>query len=244
MKGSKVITGKLIVSLIMLALASGLFAETPYSKSIYDAFIVRDMTKWENIIQSMEASHSIKTVDQKLELINYYYGIIGYLIGRKQYAHAEKLTNRGEKLISQVLHASPQNATAYSFKGSFIGFRVGIKKYKAILLSNESKKYINKAIEIEPLNVQGLIDKGNLLYYAPEIMGGDKKAALNYFQKAAVIMEQKNETVENWVYLNTLTMIAFAYKKTNDLADAKQTYEKIMREEPNITWAKDELNHQ
>ena len=232
---------KLILSLLLLTFTSALFAKTSYSKSIYDAFIVRDMTKWESVVQSMEASHSVTTVDQKLELVSYYYGVIGYLIGKKQYLHAEQLTNKGEALIDQVLHASPKNATATSYKGSFTGFRVGIKKFKALLLIFDSKKYINKAVEMDPQNVQALIDKGNMYYYAPSLFGGDKKAALTYYLKAAGIMEQKNETSDNWVYLNTLTMIAFAYTKTDNPNAAKQMYVKIMRLEPNITWAKEVL---
>jgi len=232
---------KLILSLLLLTFTSGLFAKTSYSKSIYDAFIVRDMTKWESIVQSMEASRTVTTVDQKLELVGYYYGVIGYLIGKKQYDHAEQLTNKGEALIEQVLKASPKNATATSYKGSFTGFRVGIKKFKALLLIFDSKKYINRAVEMDPQNVQALIDKGNMYYYAPAMFGGDKKTALTYYLKAAGIMEQRNETSDNWVYLNTLTMIAFAYTKTDNPNAAKQMYTKIMRLEPNITWAKEVL---
>jgi tetratricopeptide (TPR) repeat protein len=232
---------KLILALLLLTFTSGLFAKTSYCKSIYDAFIVRDMTKWESVVQSMEASHSVTTVDQKLELVSYYYGVIGYLIGKKQYLHAEQLTNKGEALIDQVLHASPKNATATSYKGSFTGFRVGIKKFKALLLIFDSKKYINKAVEMDPQNVQALIDKGNMYYYAPAVFGGDKKTAITYYLKAAGIMEQKNETLDNWVYLNTLTMIAFVYTKTENPNAAKQMYNKIMRLEPNITWAKEVL---
>ena len=232
---------KLILSLLLLTFASGLFAKTSYSKSIYDAYIVRDMTKWESIVQSMEASRSVTTIDQKLELVSYYYGVIGYLVGKKQYARAEQLTNKGEVLIDPVLHASPKTATATSYKGSFTGFRVGIKKFKALLLIFDSKKYINKAVEMDPQNVQALIDKGNMYYYAPSVFGGDKKTALTYYLKAAGIMEQRNETSDNWVYLNTLTMIAFAYTKTDNPSAAKQMYAKIMRLEPNITWAKEVL---
>lgn len=238
---SNTLPKKLILALLLVAFTSGLFAKPSYSKSIYDAFIVRDMTKWETVVQSMEASHSVTTVDQKLELVSYYYGVIGYLIGKKQYLHAEQLTNKGEALIDQVLKASPKNVTATSYKGSFTGFRVGIKKFKALLLIFDSKKYINKAVEMDPQNVQALIDKGNMYYYAPAMFGGDKKTALTYYLKAAGIMEQKDETSDNWVYLNTLTMIAFAYTKTDNPNAAKQMYAKIMRLEPNITWAKEVL---
>jgi len=232
---------KIIIPLILLTFASQAFAESPYKKNIYSAFITHDMAKWEGAIRLMETSNSINTVDQKLELINYYYGYIGWLIGKKQYSKAEILIPRGEKLINEVLKASPKNATAYSFKGSFLGFKIGIDRCKAIFLGSESKSLINKAMVLDPLNIQAIIDKGNLLYYAPGFFGGDKKEALNYFLKGAKLMEKNNETYQNWVYLNLLTMIANAYEKTDKLVEAKLTYEKIMRNEPDIKWIKDGL---
>ena len=230
-----------LIFLLLIPFTSSTFAESPYKKIVYSAFIARDMTKWEELIRTVEASENNKTIEQKLELINYYYGDIGYLIGKKQYEPAEKLITKGEKLITEVLQVSPKNATALSFKGSFLGFHIGICKYKAVFLGPESKSYINKAIELDPQNVQGLIDKGNLLFYAPRILGGDKKEALIYFLKAAGIMERERDTYENWVYLNVLTMIASSYKKDQNLNEAKLTYEKILGIEPNIVWVKNDL---
>jgi|ERR1035437_1954163 tetratricopeptide (TPR) repeat protein len=232
---------KLFLPLFLLSFSAGTFAESTYNKGIYDAFVTGDMTKWDHVIRTMEASNSTITVDQKLELINYYYGYIGYLIGKKQYEPAEKLISKGEKLIAQVLHNSPKNATAYSFKGSFLGFQIGICKYKAVFLGSDSKSFINKSLEIDPQNVQGLIDKGNLLYYSPKLFGGDKKEALIFFLKAVKVMEQKKETNENWVYLNLLSIIASSYEKTDNLVEARITYEKIIRNEPDIKWIKDNL---
>lgn len=241
MEWPKSTLNKLIITLILISLTTAIFAESPYKKNIYRAFIARDMIKWEKVIRTIEASNSINTVDQKLELINYYYGYIGYLIGIKQYTKAEKLIIKGENLITEVLLISPKNATAYSFKGSFIGFHIGISKFKAIFLKSESKCNINKALELDPQNVQALIDKGNTLYYAPRLLGGNKKEALTYLLKAANILEQKKETNENWVYLNLLTIIADAYDKTDNLEEAKLYYEKILRDEPQIIWVKNDL---
>jgi tetratricopeptide (TPR) repeat protein len=232
---------KLITILILLTLATTAFPESPYKKSIYTAFITHDMAKWEKVIRIIEARRATNTINQKLELINYYYGYIGWLIGQKKFAQAAELIPKGEKLINEVLKISPENATAYSFKGSFTGFKIGIDKCKAIFLGSESRSNINKAILLDPQNLQAIIDKGNLLFYSPRIFGGDKNEALNYFLKGERIMERNNETYQNWVYLNLLTMIATVYEKTNKLEDAKLTYEKIMRNEPDIKWVKNDL---
>lgn len=232
---------KLIALIVILAFTSASFSETCYKKTIYTAFITHDMAKWEGVIKTIEAANNTNTVDQKLELINYYYGYIGWLIGQKKFKQAEKYIPKGEKLIHQVLVASPKNATAYSFKGSFLGFKIGIDKYKAIFLGTDSKNSINKALELEPQNVQAIIDKGNLLYYSPSIFGGDKHEALNYFIKGVKLLEKNKDTNQSWVYLNLLTIIASAYEDTNKLENAKLTYEKIIRSEPDIDWVKNKL---
>ena len=232
---------KLFATLVLLTLATSAYSESTYNKTIYSAFITHDMAKWEKVIHTIEAANATNTVDQKLELINYYYGYIGWLIGQKKFTAAEKFIPKGEKLINQVLISSPKNATAYSFKGSFLGFKIGIDKCKAIFLGSDSKNNINKAMQLDPLNVQAIIDKGNLLYYSPRFFGGDKKEALGYFLKGVKLMERNKETYQNWVYLNLLTMIASVYEKTDKLQDAKLTYEKIMRNEPEIKWIKDDL---
>lgn len=232
---------RLVTLLVVLAVTTAASSESIYKKTIYTAFITHDMAKWENVIKTIEAANNTNTVDQKLELINYYYGYIGWMIGQKQFKKAELYIPRGEKLIRQVLSVSPKNATAYSFKGSFLGFKIGIDKCKAIFIGADSRNSINKALELDPQNVQAIIDKGNLLYYSPSFFGGDKREALNYFLKGARLLEKNKETCQSWVYLNLLTIIASTYEKTDRLVDAKLTYEKIMRNEPEINWVKKDL---
>jgi tetratricopeptide (TPR) repeat protein len=210
-------------------------------KTVYNAFINREMYKWDNIIHSIETNNPPTTIENKLELINYYYGYIGYLIGQKHYEKAENYIIKGEKLIDQILHNSPKNSTTYAFKGSFLGFRIGISKFKAIYLGPESISFVEKSLEIDPQNIQGIIDRGNIYFYTPSIFGGDKHEALNFYLKAARLMERNKETDQNWAYLNLLTTIGIAYDKLNKTKDAKLIFEKILRKEPNFKWVKEEL---
>lgn len=229
----------LLFSLLLISV--DLFATSPFEHNIYAAFTKRDMVKWENTIRSIEQSKYVDTVDEKIDLINYYYGLIAYLIGQKEYQKAEKYIPKGHKLIDEVLKASPNNATAYAFKGSFIGFEGAIHKYKSLILAIESKNYLNKALRIDPSNIQALIDRGSLYFYAPSLLGGDKNEALRYYQKAALLIEKKGQIEKNWTYLNLLTMIATTYKRLNRLNDAKITYEKLLKIDSTISWVKNDL---
>ena len=218
-----------------------MFSESPYKKTIYNAFVNREMNKWGNVIRTIENTSSPVTVDQKLELIKLYYGYTAYLINKKQVSNAEILIGKAESIIAEVLKSSPKNATAYAFKGSFIGYKIGISKFKAIYLGSESSDNINKALELDPQNIQAIIDKGNMLYYSPRLFGGDKHEALKFYLKGVRIMEKNADTDHNWIYLNLLTNIAMAFEKTDQPSLAKQTYEKILHKEPNYHWVKDEL---
>jgi len=232
-----------IIFLIILLTSSLSYtkAVSPYKAAFYSSFISRNMTKWEKLIEEVEKSDYVQTNTEKLELINYYYGYVGYLLGQKRQAEAESYIIKGEKLINEVLKSNPSNATAYSFKGAFLGFEVGVNNLKVIYLESESKAHINKALQLDPNNIQALIDKANILFYAPRLLGGSKQKALNYYLKASNIIETNKDTKQNWVYLNLLTMIAISYEKTGAMNEAKQAYEKILTIEPNIVWIKDDL---
>lgn len=216
-------------------------AVSPHNAAFYSSFVTRDMTRWEKLIKDVEKSDYVQTNTEKLELINYYYGYVGYLLGQKRQTEAEVYIIKGEKLINEVLKSDPTNATAYSFKGAFLGFEVGVNNLKVIYLESESKAHINKALQLDPNNIQGLTDKANILFYAPRLLGGSKQKALSYYMKAVNIIERNKDTKQNWVYLNLLTMVAISYEKTGATKEAKQTYEKILSVEPNIVWIKDDL---
>jgi len=199
------------------------------------------MNKWADVIHTIEKNEESKTIDQKLELTNYYYGYIGYLLGLKKYDQAQPLIAKGEKLITEIISASPKNATAYAYKAAFIGFRIVIDKFKVFSLGQESLASVNKAYEIDPKNIQAIIDKGNTLYHTPGIFGGDKQEALIFFLRGMKLMEQTKITDQNWFYLNVLILIARTYEQLDRPQEAKLTYEKILQKEPNHKWVKDEL---
>jgi tetratricopeptide (TPR) repeat protein len=230
----------LLLSILLISIPA-IEAETPYKKTLYNLFINREMFKWGAVINTMEKMNPPVTVDQKLELVSYYYGFIGHMMGKKQYDVVEEYLKKAEDLNNQVLRLSPKNATACSYKGAFMGFHIGLNKLKSVYLGPESRVLMNKAIKLDPNNVTALINKGNVYFYAPGLLGGDKEDAVDLFLKAEKLMEKNKDTDHNWVYLITLTTLAKSYEKLDQLQNAKITYEKALKNEPNYHWVKDDL---
>ena len=236
----KLYLATLILIFVSIANHTKINAQNNYKTTIYNAYINGDMDKWGAVIASIEKQKA-STVDAKLELISYYYGYTAFLIGTKNYDSATRYLERGEQHIDAVIKYNPKNATALAYKGSFIGFKIGISKFKAIALGPESNKHVMRALEIDPQNIQAIVDYGNSLYHTPRLFGGNKKEALKLFVKAMHLFENNGQTHKNWFYLNVITLVAQTYESLNQLQKAKAQYEKILRFEPEFKWVKNNL---
>ncbi|MCD8072824.1 MAG: hypothetical protein LUE10_06605, partial [Alistipes sp.] len=188
MERKKYFTLTLCITLSLLIFTSA-SAQRQYSREIYRAYISGDIDGWERVIGSLEASGT-PTSDLKLELAEYYYAHIGYLLGVGRKNEAKDYISRAELLADNILKSDPDNATATSLKGIFIAYRMELNKIKAPVLGPQCMKYIKKAYEMDPANVQAVSDMGNMYYHCPAVFGGDKTKGIRYLRQAARIMEE------------------------------------------------------
>ncbi len=229
-----------VICTLLLSIQLG-FAQSPYQKPIYKAYSRGKMDKWYEIMNTCEKNVDYNNLDEQLELISYYYGYTAWLVGAEKYDTAKIYIDKSEELIDKLLDQSPDNATLLAYKGAYIAFTIGISNLKAIYLGFSSIKNIDKALEIDPENIQGNIEKANSMYYCPSAFGGDKEEAIEYYKKAVAGFEKQNLVVDNWMYINTMTALGQAYEATDQIQKAKVCYEKIIRIFPNFMWVEEEL---
>lgn len=206
---------------------------------VYNSYVSANMTGWENVIKEMERSRG--GVSNKLELAEYYYGFTAYCIGKKRKEEALITLRKGSALCDQILKLDPKNATAMAFKGAFVAFEISINKFKIIVLGRESMKWLNKAIETNPDNIQALTDRANAYFHAPSMFGGDINKSLAYYEKALKSLEKNNLTKNNWQYLNLYVYIANVYIKLDKKDKAKAVYKTALQKEPNFKWVSELL---
>ena len=230
-----------LISLFLICTATISIGQNAYREPIYLAYVQGDMSRWEAIIRLMEERSDDFSDEERKELISYYYGYISFLLETDQKDKVQDYIIKGETHLNALLKSAPNDVTALAYKGSFIGFRIGTNKFKALTLGKESISYINRAYKLDSQNVQAILDKGNLLYHMPGIFGGDKKEAVRLYEKAVLRMEKHQNLKQNWLYLNVLTTIARHYEEEKQWQKAVQIYEKILQQEPEFSWVKDTL---
>ncbi|MCC8034735.1 MAG: hypothetical protein LIO77_02235 [Rikenellaceae bacterium] len=233
---------KLTAACIFICMAIFLSApaQKHYSQEIYRAYISGDIDGWERVIATLEASGT-PTVAHKLELAEYYYAHIGYLLGVGRKKEAKFFNEKAETLIDNILAAEPDNVTATSLKGIFIAYKMEQNKIKAPVLGPQCIKYIKKAHSLDPANIQALSDLGNMYYHCPAVFGGDKAKGMKYLREAARSMENRSLSEGNWFYLNLLTILAEYEVESGSIDNAREIYEKVLRLEPDFIRVKNQL---
>ena len=217
------------------------FSQSPYQEPIYKAYSRGKMDVWYDLMNTCEENVNTESLAEQLELISYYYGYTAWLIGAEKFDTAEVYIDKLDDLLDTLLEASPEHPTLLAYKGSNIAFAIGVSNFKAVYLGPKSMRYINTSLEVDPENIQGNIEKGNALYYRPSIFGGDKKEAIEYYKKAVENFEVQGLVVNNWMYINTMTLLGQAYEATDQIQHAKLLYEKIIHIFPNFMWVEEEL---
>lgn len=231
-------------NIYILLIFSILFSIKTYSQNsqqqeIYQAFISRDISKWEAATLKLEKTTDTNKTADLLKLIQCYYGWTSELIDKKLYKKAERNIVKVENWIEKILAKEPNNALAINYKGVFISYRLAFDKSKVVSLGKQSLQLIKKAHTLDSNNVQVLFDNGNAYYYPPKILGGNKKTALKHYQKAISIIEKQNNTSKNWIYVQMLMLEARCNDLLGNTAEAKKGYEKTLRIEPNFKIVKE-----
>ena len=177
-----------------------------------------------------------------LELINYQYGYIGFCLGNNDKNQVKKYLKLAENNLERLKKTSLYPSYVSAYKSAFYGFSIGVNKMKAPFIGPKSVNAAQESIEQNPDNPFGFIQYANAQFHMPSVFGGSKTEAINYYQKAQVIMEKDPIIKKNdWNYLNLLTNLAEAYIEIKEYNKAEAYFQLILKVEPKFTWVKDEL---
>lgn len=226
-----------LTGLLALICFSALKAQ--YKSEVYSAYVNNKMDQWKSVIDRMEAVKG-RTAEMTLDLINFQYGYIGYCLEYDKKDEAKRYFALAEKNLEVLEKENGNKSVINAYKSAFYGFRISFNTFSAPINGPKSLDYAKLAREQDPDNYLAYVQSGNGQFNMPAAFGGSKKAALEYFQKAQIILEKNSDqTSGNWNYLNLLTLIAKTYTALEDFNAAKITYENILRMEPDFTYVRD-----
>lgn len=208
-----------------------------YQCAFFESYRMGSMAPWPGLISEMEQEKS-KVLNWQLEMVKAMYGLVGYYIGAGEKDQARIYVEKASESVDQLLEIYPNNAQLHSLSGALYGYKIGLAFYKAPFLGPKSLYHIDKAIELDPAEPMGYIEKGNSLMYRPSAFGGDKIEGLVYYRKALTLLEKENKEKCNWQKMLLRAFILKALYETNQNAEAKTFLTEMQKDYGSPEWIK------
>ena len=232
-----------LTGLILLLILPVLFATAQkkdlayYQCAFMDSYKAGNMAPWPALIAEMEKAKSPDLLWQT-EMVKAMYGLVGYQIGSRKKDQAKVYVEKADGYLEKLLKANPRDARLHSLAGAFYGYKISFAFYKAPFLGPKSMGHIDKALELNPREPMGYIEKGNSLFYRPAAFGGDKTEALVMYRKALQLMEKGNHSKCNWQQMLLRAFILKALYETNQQAAAEAFLSAMKKDYGSMEWIK------
>lgn len=231
--------GKKYISIILL-LCPIITSGNTFRDRIYKAYSSGDMALWKTTLDEMQDNKNPNN-SFALELLNYQYGYMGWLLSNGKRGEAKQLLKQAHVIIMKLELSSFNFSMLYAYKAAFVGFEIAINPYKAPFIGSNSIRYVEKALSVDPHNFFAHLQKANILYHTPSFVGGSKQEALISLLKALELYESVPQGANDWNLLNILGSLIVFYSEQKDYPNAKRYCEKALALEPNFAWVKNEL---
>ena len=214
-----------LIALILL-MVSGLCQAQYSNHQLYQAYLTRDMSVWENYIDSADWN-SLDT-EQRKQLLNYEYGFSAYILGID--------VEKGKKLIQRLAtHLEAMKGELPEER--YCAYLASVYTYQLALDKSQLMKYakgiynnIERAMELNPNDPFVLSMQGNVEFYSPF---GSKKAALEYFQKADSLYGVAGADYERWNRRAVQMTYIHCLNKQRRRDEAIALCAELLAEEPN-----------
>lgn len=207
-----------------------MYANAPFTvadEPLLNAYLENDMPAWRAFIHSTDWAQATQAERQRV--LAYEYGYCAAMMEVDK-LEAEKATKQFRQHIESMKGSLPKGyyemylSAVYTYE-----FKLGAFKNAFAIL-----RYANRAVELNSNDPMILGHMGNVFFYAPRGIG-DKKKALQYFEKASTLLESTPWRY-SWYRPAMRLSVAQCYEKTGRKNEALSIANDLLHEFPNFTY--------
>lgn len=180
-------------------------------------------------------------------LAAYYAGLTGYRLLpllEKDEEHQMKVLNDAIVHLEATTEQAPQMADAHALLSGLYGWKAGKQWHKAMFLGPKADRAMERAQQLAPNNPRVVLLNAIGLFQKPGMFGGDKKKALNGFERAARLAAQETVTdplAPDWGHAEAHAWMGVAHLNADRPAQAHAAFQEALRANPDYGWVKDVL---
>lgn len=229
-----------IFTILSLCIVSGGKAQQiDYKATAFNLFLNGKMSQWPWVINKMLADPKLQNTEGQLEILTYYYGLVGHLMDVGQKKQASENLRKANDLAIKLYKTNPDNPLLLGLMSNLTGFQIALSPLKATTLAKGMMNKAKKSIAKGPNDPYVNILYSNILFYMPGIFGGDTEKALQGYKKALQTMEADPELKKNnWMYIQLMVTIGVVEEKRENYVEAQKMYRKVLELYPEYAHVK------
>ncbi|WP_302546476.1 tetratricopeptide repeat protein [Coprobacter fastidiosus] len=228
-----------VVILFICALCNIEAQQINYKATAFNLFLNGKMSQWPWVINKMLADPKLQNTEGQLEILTYYYGLVGHLMDVGQKKQASENLRKANDLAIKLYKTNPDNPLLLGLMSNLTGFQIALSPLKATTLAKGMMNKAKKSIAKGPNDPYVNILYSNILFYMPGIFGGDTEKALQGYKKALQTMEADPELKKNnWMYIQLMVTIGVVEEKRENYVEAQKMYRKVLELYPEYAHVK------
>jgi len=189
---------------------------------------VQALSEWSNRLLDLNKSKEQNLIAYWQSYLQYYLSIYYLVKGDEEQAETE--TDKG---ISWMNALENKNSEDYALLAMLQSFSIQFKGMRAMFISAEAKRNIEKALAIDSGNLRAHYVYASIDFYTPEKYGGGKEAE-EYLLQAISLPSQRvpNEYLPSWGKEESYEMLIKFYIKKEKWDLAKKYFQEGIKEFP------------
>lgn len=229
-----------IFTVLFLCIVSGVKSQQiDYKATAFNLFLNGKMSQWPWVINKMLADPKLQNTEGQLEILTYYYGLVGHFMDVGQKKQASENLRKANDLAIKLYKTNPDNPLLLGLMSNLTGFQIALSPLKATTLAKGMMNKAKKSIAKGPNDPYVNILYSNILFYMPGIFGGDTEKALQGYKKALQTMEADPELKKNnWMYIQLMVTIGVVEEKRENYVEAQKMYRKVLELYPEYAHVK------
>ncbi len=230
----------------LLAVCLTSAAQHSLDEKMYHAYLQRNPAEWITVVDQSKKEYNQSPTDatRKFKAAFAHFSLLSSTMVTKDEDLFDKYLDETKDLLKELIDKNQYAAEAKALLSATYGLQMGYSPMKGILLGGKSSKLADEAKTEAPLSPITWRVYGSSKYYTPASFGGDLNEAIAALEKSVKLFENKQEVLKhNWLYLDTLVLLAQAYSRNNENAKATSLYQKALSIEPGFFYAKSLLSN-
>ena len=230
----------IIITLITLWCSTKSIAGVVDHDVMYKAYLDNKIATWGIELKKYTASQQL-SADDKLEISNYLYGYIAFLLIDIENNKSEinKWIDLWDEYLDEIEKAKGKRADVFAYRSANNAYKAKVRTGGVMIYGARSLNDLNRAMNCDANNIVAIELKGNTKFYMPSLVGGDKKEAIEWFEKALKIIDANPTPLYRWNRCAITLCMAQSYEKIGDKQKAIEICKKELLREPNFTYLRD-----